>query len=111
MDPNPMIDEFKAKLQKLRALITYADSGARPRLPDGIQAALQGQMEALQGTLDKMRDSMVKPRPPRTPNEGQTLAPSGQTPIYVVHKMLEMAEIKPDDVLYDLGSGDGRVVI
>jgi hypothetical protein len=25
--------------------------------------------------------------------------------------MLKMAEITPDDVLFDLGSGDGRIVI
>ena len=29
----------------------------------------------------------------------------------LVTKMLEMAEIGPNDVLYDLGSGDGRIVI
>lgn len=29
----------------------------------------------------------------------------------LVTKMLEMADIGPDDVLYDLGSGDGRIVI
>ena len=29
----------------------------------------------------------------------------------LVKKMLEMADIGPDDVLYDLGSGDGRIVI
>jgi precorrin-6B methylase 2 len=28
----------------------------------------------------------------------------------LVNKMLEIAEIGPDDVLYDLGSGDGRIV-
>lgn len=28
-----------------------------------------------------------------------------------VHRMLEMAELRPDDVLVDLGSGDGRIVI
>ena len=33
------------------------------------------------------------------------------TPIEVVDKMLELAEIKKADVLYDLGSGDGRIVI
>ncbi len=33
------------------------------------------------------------------------------TPIAVVDRMLELAEVKPGDVLYDLGSGDGRVVI
>jgi precorrin-6B methylase 2 len=33
------------------------------------------------------------------------------TPQPVVDKMLEMAEIKPGDVLIDLGSGDGRIPI
>jgi precorrin-6B methylase 2 len=33
------------------------------------------------------------------------------TPIEVVDKMLELAEVKKGDVLYDLGSGDGRIVV
>jgi cyclopropane fatty-acyl-phospholipid synthase-like methyltransferase len=33
------------------------------------------------------------------------------TPIEVVDKMLEMARVQKNDVVYDLGSGDGRVVI
>ena len=33
------------------------------------------------------------------------------TPIEVVDRMLEMARVKSGDVLYDLGSGDGRIVI
>jgi cyclopropane fatty-acyl-phospholipid synthase-like methyltransferase len=33
------------------------------------------------------------------------------TPIAVVDKMLEFAEVKKGDVVYDLGSGDGRIVI
>jgi cyclopropane fatty-acyl-phospholipid synthase-like methyltransferase len=33
------------------------------------------------------------------------------TPIEVVDKMLEFAEVEKGDVLYDLGSGDGRIVI
>ena len=33
------------------------------------------------------------------------------TPQEVVDKMLEMAEIKTGDVLYDLGCGDGRIVV
>jgi len=33
------------------------------------------------------------------------------TPERVVQKMLEMAEVGPDDIVYDLGSGDGRIVI
>jgi cyclopropane fatty-acyl-phospholipid synthase-like methyltransferase len=33
------------------------------------------------------------------------------TPLEVVDRMLELAEIKSGDVVYDLGSGDGRIVI
>jgi SAM-dependent methyltransferase len=33
------------------------------------------------------------------------------TPTEVVERMLELAEVGKDDVVYDLGSGDGRIVI
>jgi SAM-dependent methyltransferase len=33
------------------------------------------------------------------------------TPHAVVKRMLELAKAGPDDILYDLGSGDGRIVI
>ena len=33
------------------------------------------------------------------------------TPPEVVDKMLQMAEVKKDDVVYDLGCGDGRIVV
>jgi predicted RNA methylase len=29
----------------------------------------------------------------------------------MVHKMLSLAEVEPGDLVYDLGSGDGRVVV
>ena len=33
------------------------------------------------------------------------------TPQEVVDKMLELAQVKKDDVVYDLGCGDGRIVV
>ena len=33
------------------------------------------------------------------------------TPMAVVDRMLELAEVKKGDIVYDLGSGDGRIVI
>jgi hypothetical protein len=39
------------------------------------------------------------------------LAPFVPTPMVVVDKMLELGEIDKVDILYDLGCGDGRIVI
>ena len=41
----------------------------------------------------------------------QDSIPYVPSPMYVVHKMIEVAEIKKGDILYDMGSGDGRIVI
>lgn len=38
-------------------------------------------------------------------------APYVSTPIEIVEEMLELAKVTKDDVVYDLGSGDGRIVI
>jgi len=39
------------------------------------------------------------------------IAPFVPTPQEVVDRMLELAQVNKSDVLYDLGSGDGRIVI
>jgi len=41
----------------------------------------------------------------------ENLAPYIPTPENLVQKMLEAGHVKPGDVVYDLGSGDGRIVI
>jgi len=39
------------------------------------------------------------------------IVPYVPTPLDVAQKMLEVANVQPSDVVYDLGSGDGRIVI
>jgi protein-L-isoaspartate O-methyltransferase len=41
----------------------------------------------------------------------QSLAPYIPSPQAVVERMLEAARVQPGEVVYDLGSGDGRIVI
>src|ERR1044071_3894074 len=41
----------------------------------------------------------------------EDLAPYLPSPQLVVERMLEAAQIKPGETVYDLGSGDGRIVI
>ena len=40
-----------------------------------------------------------------------SIAPFVQTPVEVAKKMLEISQIKSGEVLYDLGCGDGRLII
>lgn len=43
--------------------------------------------------------------------DGNSLAPYVPTPQEVVDRMLTLAKVGPSDVVYDLGCGDGRIVI
>ncbi len=41
----------------------------------------------------------------------KVLVPYVPTPEVVVDRMLQLANVGPDDVVYDLGCGDGRIVL
>jgi SAM-dependent methyltransferase len=47
----------------------------------------------------------------RYTDEGKKIVPYVPTPQEVVERMLELAQVKKGDVVYDLGSGDGRIVV
>ncbi len=44
-------------------------------------------------------------------DKGEKLAPYYPTPETVVERMLKLGGLKPGEKMYDLGSGDGRIVI
>src|SRR5579862_7787846 len=48
---------------------------------------------------------------PKTPRYANKLAPYVSSPARVVDRMLELANIKPGETVYDLGCGDGRILI
>ena len=47
----------------------------------------------------------------KTPSTDNIAGPYVPTPWVIVDEMLKLADIRPGDVVYDLGSGDGRLVI
>ncbi len=49
--------------------------------------------------------------PPISSSEPRKLAPYVPTPMNIVEQMLELSELKPGETLYDLGCGDGRILI
>ncbi len=61
--------------------------------------------------------SCAAPEPPAAAEavveapEAELLATYYPTPEPVVEKMLEAVDLKPEEVLFDLGSGDGRIVL
>jgi SAM-dependent methyltransferase len=58
--------------------------------------------------------SQTTPLSPAQSDSGRYLehiVPFVPTPLDVAQKMLEVAKVQSDDVVYDLGSGDGRIVI
>jgi precorrin-6B methylase 2/LEA14-like dessication related protein len=59
--------------------------------------------------------NIVLPERPEITVEGETYNAVDviyvATPQDVVDKMLELAEVKKDDLVYDLGCGDGRIVV
>ena len=44
-------------------------------------------------------------------SEPRKLAPNVPTPMNIVEQMLELSELKAGETLYDLGCGDGRILI
>lgn len=48
---------------------------------------------------------------PRYVGKASKLAPYVASPSRVVEMMLDLAKVKPGDTVYDLGSGDGRILI
>ncbi len=62
---------------------------------------------------DKPEESaeIEKIEPDRAFSVDELDVPYDPTPQPVVEEMLKLADVKPDDVVYDLGCGDGRIVV
>src|SRR3979411_749598 len=52
-----------------------------------------------------------QPFPRHVRDYSNSLAPYVSSPQQIVDKMLEAAQIKPGEILYDLGCGDGRILM
>lgn len=59
----------------------------------------------------KPKDPPRPVEPPKPLPASKLDAPNVASPEVVVQKMLELAKVKEGDVVYDLGCGDGRIVI
>jgi outer membrane protein assembly factor BamB len=79
---------------------------ATPILANGtLFIAAEGWLTAIRGR------EPVGERPSGGPRGRAADAPFVSTPMDVVGRMLDLARPRPDETLYDLGSGDGRILI
>ena len=67
--------------------------------------------EVAPGVIREERRYLPESKPEAAVREPGQLAPYDPTPLEVVERMLALAEIRANDVIYDLGSGDGRLLI
>ena len=68
--------------------------------------------EVAPGVIREERRYVPEAKPEAAPiGEPGQLAPYDPTPHEIVERMLALAEIRDNDVVYDLGSGDGRLLI
>ena len=59
---------------------------------------------------DKPFKKIDEDKIPRWGEPAQSVAPFVPTPLNIVSKMLEIAKAGPEDTLFDLGCGDGRIL-
>ena len=66
------------------------------------------------GQMEVQKSDEMMPKPGDNPIGNANREPDVifvPTPQEVVDKMLELADVKKDDIVYDLGCGDGRIVV
>ena len=61
--------------------------------------------------LPVLSQGLLDGQTPHAKHYSNSLAPYVVSPQQIVERMLEMADLKPGQTVYDLGSGDGRILI
>jgi len=75
----------------------------------GLLAGLSPSRTAVAQGIDSSETSLVETTAPDTTVDPDV--PFVRTPQALVDRMLQLADVDEDDVVYDLGSGDGRIPI
>jgi uncharacterized protein (TIGR03000 family) len=102
--------------------VTWKEGG-KERVLDEVVRGIQAGKETVVDLRSKAAKEDKEPKEPKEPKEKEARDKDKDkeprepdvlfvpTPQEVVDKMLELAEVKKDDVVYDLGCGDGIIVV
>lgn len=114
-DLQAMFAELESIMTSIQGTIPDPNTGVFMVSSPAQVAAREAKIAEAKALMERL--TALKPQKPRLPRkpvlhtDGGSLGPVAHTPRYVVQKMLEVAELTPDDILYDLGSCDGRIVL
>lgn len=100
------MNETNAGVERSESPLTPSNRARRRSLAGGLLA-----VAAAGAALAFFRHQAAKPSFEPAPPRPVVNAPYIQTSEKVVDRMLELAGVGPDDVVYDLGCGDGRIVV
>ncbi len=98
----------------LAPAIAWAQAGAQQGVPLGdIPRRQRDKKEHPKPSRVYTNDDISRERPGAATGVAgaERLAPFVPSPEIVVERMLQLAKVRPDDTVYDLGCGDGRILI
>ena len=98
-DPTPLLHAFRIRSASVQQSQEGNSESKRVYTNDDFPPAEAPPQSGGQDTDDAASDSEER------------VAPFVPTPMEIVDKMLEAAKVSSSDVVYDLGSGDGRIVL
>lgn len=109
-DPAVALPKLTGKDESPQAILMDEPCESSPIFADGaLYLATRSRLYAIVAAKDPLDRPSDKPMPePRVRRSRSVFVP---TPQDVVDKMLALADVKKSDIVYDLGSGDGRIVI
>ena len=108
-----------ARASSVLVLLTFASAACKPAEPASNSSASASAPPALASAPVAAASSAPAAAPSAAPSASAAAAAEPAaldiiyvpTPQKVVDKMLEVAKVTKDDVVYDLGCGDGRIVV
>jgi len=89
------------------------DVESTPETTATLDAAVDWHVRCAVATQKLVRGKRVAPRPclPARPRDYEVLAPYNPTPDAAIAAALDLLHVTPEDVLYDVGCGDGRFLV
>lgn len=113
LSENPELAMYAGRPIAVNEMESVSDGGTSPVFANGVlYVANRSNLFAIESDQSRTENGETRESPQSVETKGRSPdAPFVPTPEDVASAMLAFASVTPEDVVYDLGSGDGRIVI